>query len=155
MADQAHLRASDADREKVAERLRQAATEGRLTADELEDRLHNAFSARTYGELEPLVADLPGTAPARALQPAYAKTSGMAIASLALGVFWMWGLGSVIALCLGLMARREITRSEGRLTGRGLATAGIVLGALGLLGAAAMALFTIAHGFVHHEIYYR
>ncbi len=155
MPDQTQLRASDADRDQVAERLRHAATEGRLTADELEDRLHDAFSARTYGQLEPLVADLPGSAPATRLEPAHAKTSGMAIASLALGVFWMWGLGSVIALCLGLMARREIARSEGRLSGRGLATAGIVLGALGLLGAAAMALFTIAHGFVHHQYYYR
>jgi hypothetical protein len=41
------LRASDADREAVAERLRQAAIEGRLDADELEQRLHVAFRART------------------------------------------------------------------------------------------------------------
>lgn len=53
------LRVSDADRERVAERLRVAAGEGRLTLEELEQRLEAAYRTRTYGELEPLVADLP------------------------------------------------------------------------------------------------
>jgi hypothetical protein len=61
MTRRALLRASDADREQVAERLRRAATEGRLHDDELEERLGAAFSARTYGELDTLVADLPPT----------------------------------------------------------------------------------------------
>jgi hypothetical protein len=60
MARRATLRASDADREQVAERLRHATAEGRLTADELEERLEGVFAARTYGELDALVADLPG-----------------------------------------------------------------------------------------------
>jgi DUF1707 SHOCT-like domain len=59
MTRRATLRASDADRELIAERLRQAATEGRLFADELEERLGAALSARTYGELDAVVADLP------------------------------------------------------------------------------------------------
>ncbi len=59
MTRRATLRASDADRDLVAERLRQAATEGRLSADELDERLGAALSARTYGELDGLVADLP------------------------------------------------------------------------------------------------
>jgi DUF1707 SHOCT-like domain len=53
------LRASDADREHVVERLREAAAEGRLLAEELEHRLGAALSARTYGELDAVVADLP------------------------------------------------------------------------------------------------
>ncbi len=53
------LRASDAERERVAERLRDAAAEGRLTPDELEERLGRALSAQTRGQLEPTVADLP------------------------------------------------------------------------------------------------
>ena len=65
MARRATLRASDADREQVAERLRHAAGEGRILAEELEERLETVFSARTYGELDPVVADLPGTTPAR------------------------------------------------------------------------------------------
>ena len=60
MARHAALRASDADRDAVAERLRVAAVEGRLDADELEQRLHVALRARTYGQLEQLLDDLPG-----------------------------------------------------------------------------------------------
>jgi hypothetical protein len=59
MARRATLRASDADREHVAERLRNATAEGRLLAHELEERLGAVFSARTYGELDAVVADLP------------------------------------------------------------------------------------------------
>ena len=60
MARHSTLRASDADRDAVTERLRQAAVEGRLEAWELEDRLHTALRARTYGELEGVLRDLPG-----------------------------------------------------------------------------------------------
>lgn len=59
MARHSSLRASDADREAVAERLRAAAVEGRLEPDELEQRLHTALRARTYGELNQLLGDLP------------------------------------------------------------------------------------------------
>jgi hypothetical protein len=61
MSGRASLRASDADREQVADRLRHAATEGRLLPDELDERLGAAFAARTYGELDVLLADLPST----------------------------------------------------------------------------------------------
>ena len=61
MASRSSLRASDADREAVAERLRLAAVEGRLEPDELEERLHVALRARTYGDLRRLLADLPAT----------------------------------------------------------------------------------------------
>lgn len=57
------MRASDADREYIAERLRNAAAEGRLTAAELEHRLGAAFAARTYGQLDAAVADLPRERP--------------------------------------------------------------------------------------------
>src|SRR5947209_2169829 len=56
----ARLRASEADRNLVAERLYEATVDGRLLTEELDHRLGVALSARTYGELEPLVADLPG-----------------------------------------------------------------------------------------------
>jgi hypothetical protein len=52
-------RAADADREVVAERLRIAATEGRIELWELDDRLGQAYRAKTYGDLQTLVADLP------------------------------------------------------------------------------------------------
>jgi hypothetical protein len=60
MARYSSLRASDADRDAAAERLRHAAVEGRLEPDELEERLHAALRARTYGELHGLLTDLPG-----------------------------------------------------------------------------------------------
>jgi hypothetical protein len=59
MSRHSSLRASDADRDAIAERLHRAAVEGRLEPDELEQRLHAALRARTYGELGRLVADLP------------------------------------------------------------------------------------------------
>jgi hypothetical protein len=59
------LRASDADRDAVVERLRDAAGEGRLDSDELEQRVGRALRARTYGDLAELLADLPGDGRAR------------------------------------------------------------------------------------------
>nr|WP_317620511.1 DUF1707 domain-containing protein [Streptomyces sp. CBMA156] len=53
------LRASHADRDRVAEQLRVAAGDGRLTAEELDERLEAALSARTLGELSGLTTDLP------------------------------------------------------------------------------------------------
>jgi hypothetical protein len=53
------LRASDADRERVAEVLRDALAEGRLDMEEFEERLEATYKARTYGELTPITRDLP------------------------------------------------------------------------------------------------
>ena len=55
----AAARAADADRETVAERLRIAAGDGRIDLAELDDRLTRAYTAKTYGQLQALVADLP------------------------------------------------------------------------------------------------
>jgi hypothetical protein len=57
------LRASHEDRDRVVELLRVSAGDGRLTADELDERLELAMTARTYGELAKLVADLPVDGP--------------------------------------------------------------------------------------------
>ena len=65
------LRASHDDRDRVVEMLRVFAGDGRLTAEELDERLEQAMTARTYGELARLVADLPaaGTAVSPATAP--------------------------------------------------------------------------------------
>jgi len=60
--DHRELRAADADRERVAAVLREAAAEGRLDLGELDERLGQVYAAKTYGELEPLVRDLPAAA---------------------------------------------------------------------------------------------
>lgn len=76
--DPGELRASDADREQVAERLRVALDEGRLNLHEYDDRLREAFSAKTYAELSPLLADLPGVTPVSAGQVVPAQPDGNA-----------------------------------------------------------------------------
>jgi hypothetical protein len=61
------LRASDSDREQVVTELREHGAAGRLDVEELEQRIGSAYTARTHGELQTLVADLPRrrVAPAR------------------------------------------------------------------------------------------
>ncbi|MER7013120.1 DUF1707 domain-containing protein [Saccharopolyspora sp. NPDC000359] len=62
-ADSGSMRASDGDREAVAQRLRAALDEGRLSLPEYDERLQQAYAATTYGELQPLTADLPEPTP--------------------------------------------------------------------------------------------
>jgi len=57
------MRASDADREALTARLRDHYAEGRLTQDELDERVSAALSAKTFGDLRSLTTDLPGPAP--------------------------------------------------------------------------------------------
>ncbi|TDC14220.1 DUF1707 SHOCT-like domain-containing protein, partial [Kribbella albertanoniae] len=67
-------RVSDLEREQVADVLRDAAGEGRLSYTELEERLETVYASKTYGELVPLTADLPNGLqhPAAPQPPQYA-----------------------------------------------------------------------------------
>ncbi|GAA2620077.1 DUF1707 SHOCT-like domain-containing protein [Paractinoplanes durhamensis] len=58
-ADVETLRAADADRQKVADQLKAALDEGRLSLHEYDDRVRDAYGAKTYQELLVLVSDLP------------------------------------------------------------------------------------------------
>jgi hypothetical protein len=144
---QTGLRASDADRESTAERLRVAALEGRLDASELDERMSAAYAARYCSELARLTADVTPPAPPPALpgRPTFVRasppTNGLAIASLIAGVFWMWWIGSVVAVVLGHVALKQIARSGQ--SGRGLAVAGLALGYFGLAVQLVIALATI------------
>ncbi len=64
------LRASDADRDRVADILREALAEGRLDSAEHSERLDRLYAAKTLGQLEPLVRDLPAGRPGGAPGPA-------------------------------------------------------------------------------------
>jgi hypothetical protein len=64
--------------------------------------------------------------------PPAAKTNGMAIAAMVLGILWLYGIGSILALVFGYMAKTQIDASGGRESGRGMAVAGIVLGWVGI-----------------------
>jgi hypothetical protein len=60
------------------------------------------------------------------------KTNGFAIASLVLGIVWIYWIGSILALVFGYMAKSQIDASNGTQSGRGMAIAGIVLGWVGV-----------------------
>ncbi|MGH9414410.1 MAG: DUF4190 domain-containing protein [Terriglobales bacterium] len=67
-------------------------------------------------------------------------TNGFAIASLILGILWLYWLGSILAIVFGHVALVQIKRAGDNSTGRGMAIAGLVLGYLGV----AIAILTIA-----------
>ena len=90
-ADPRQLRAADTDRDRAAELLRQAAAEGRITFDELDERVSQAYTAKTFADLAALTSDLPGpgvSAPAPAV-PRYrppAVPAGTHAPSLSLAI---------------------------------------------------------------------
>lgn len=65
-----------------------------------------------------------------------AKYSGLAIASLVLSIVWLGGIGAILAVIFAIIALRQIAASQGRLRGRGLSIAGLIVGIVGVLGAA-------------------
>ncbi len=83
----------------------------------------------------------PGTMPSATPPPQYpygygpgrpATTNGLAVASLVLGILWMFWVGSILAVIFGYVGKGQIDRSGGTQSGRGLAVAGIVLGWVGV-----------------------
>jgi hypothetical protein len=129
------VRAADADRARVAERLRCAHGEGRLDLEEFDERVTAAWAARTYGDLDALTADLPPPAPAPPARvvhppvvhppvpdrPAVAAWAGASVLNLVIwGVlavstaqwiypWWIWVAGpwGVLLLAQWLDARRN------------------------------------------------
>ncbi|WP_420330327.1 DUF1707 SHOCT-like domain-containing protein [Micromonospora endolithica] len=88
MDGRGEMRAADADRQAVADRLRVAVDEGRLDLHEYDERLQRAYAARTYADLTDLVADLPAPAAgptwgAERPAPAGAEASALAVAGAA------------------------------------------------------------------------
>jgi hypothetical protein len=75
--------------------------------------------------------------------PPMPKTSGRAIASLVLGIVWMYGITSVLAIIFALLAKRDIREANGWVTGGGMATAGLVLGIVGVVGIVVVILLAV------------
>ena len=75
--------------------------------------------------------------------PATPKTSGKAIASLVLGLVWVYGITSILAIIFGALAKKDIRESNGWVTGGGMATAGLVLGIIGIVGMIVFIVFFI------------
>src|SRR5690242_4361064 len=61
-----------------------------------------------------------------------AETNGLAIASMFVGIIWLFGLGSIVAIVLGYVGLKQIDASGGHQGGRAIAIAGIVIGIVGL-----------------------
>jgi hypothetical protein len=122
------IRASDADRERVVEILRQHTAEGRITPDEFEERMTAAYAAKTVGALAELTTDLPVDLAAHARRqaeiarqaartglPKKARQDIAGLASLAVvlttvwvitgaGYFWpIWPLGIIAAITVARM----------------------------------------------------
>ena len=74
-----NLRASDQDRDRTAEIVRQAATEGRLDLEEMDQRLEQVFAAKTYGELVRVTADLPNAKSEESVAASGRASSGPAV----------------------------------------------------------------------------
>lgn len=101
------LRAADADRHQIAEQLKSALDEGRLTLGEYDDRVREAYAARTYGELLHLVADLPkpglSAAEVNARRTAELKRQGRRL-PMALMVLWtIWGAVTAVNLVVWVL----------------------------------------------------
>lgn len=94
------LRAADADREAIAEGLRRSHAEGRLDTTELQQRLERCFEAKTLGELDELVADLPREG---AEDPPPRPRLGP----------WRWRLAPLIPILIALIAICAITGHHG------------------------------------------
>ena len=90
-SDRSQLRISDDDRHRVADVLRQAAGEGRIDFEELDQRLEAAYAAKTYADLVPITSDLPAQQgqqpkapvlrPPGAVVPAVSYTNSVAVMS--------------------------------------------------------------------------
>ena len=116
------LRASDAEREQVVGELHHHAAAGRLTIEELEERIEQAYAARTLGELRAVTHDLPAPVPAkisrahlkrakRIRRLRYQAASAAATEGVCVAVWAATGAGSfwpgwvALALGLGLVGR--------------------------------------------------
>lgn len=107
------MRVSDADRERVADRLRRAHAEGRLDLLEYDERLASAYAARTEADLAPLTADLPAEPPS-APDPAPVPRPSRAVRGYALALrieFAAWlfagllnlGIWAIVSIAGGSM----------------------------------------------------
>jgi len=130
------MRATDADRDKVHVVLQSAYADGRLTWDEFDVRSSKLVVAKTYDELSALTRDLRTPVPYRAaVAPVTPRppTNQLAGVSLAFGVgqVFLWGIGSIVAIVCGHVARSQIRRTGE--AGDGMALAGMILGYLGIV----------------------
>ncbi|XVU26202.1 DUF1707 SHOCT-like domain-containing protein [Actinoplanes sp. CA-054009] len=103
------MRAADADRHKVAEQLKAALDEGRLSLDEYDDRVRSAYSSKTYQELLLLLTDLPrpglSATEVRARREAEQRREARRLPTAMLVLWTIWAaLATVNLVVFGLVA---------------------------------------------------
>jgi hypothetical protein len=110
-------------RDHLQEGLRQTPTSDEAAVRNLLERL---------GPPEEIASAATDPTPSGQLTAPYPETNGSAVVSVLLGALWLGGIGSMLALVFGYRARRQIKKSRGSQKGSGLATAGIILGWIGV-----------------------
>ena len=117
------LRAADSDREAVADILRDHHVAGRIDSDELQERIDRCYAAKSYADLDAVIADLPHEQPQPSrvrgvwLWPRFAFLPLVLIAIVALShghLFWL-----AIPLAFFFFARPMLWRTSGRSSGWG------------------------------------
>lgn len=114
------MRAGDSDRQAVADRLKAALDEGRLDLGEYDERLQKTYAAKTYGDLNGLLDDLPGTAPVQHSQvapyhaAAPAAPGEPAAQRSSHPLAWVGPYGGVVLVCVIIWAFSSM--SAGHLT---------------------------------------
>ncbi len=112
------LRASDAERDVAGEELRRHHADGRIDTDELQERIHRCYSAKTRGELDQLLADLPREPDAGERSPADQSRRWWLVAAVSLLTLFLaagsghnhQGLGIVPLLVVAFVACRIVRR---------------------------------------------
>lgn len=92
------------------------------------------MSDRSQGEGWWLASDGKWYPPQPPTAPVAQTTNGLAIASMVLGILWLFWIGSILAIVFGHVSLGQIKRSNGTQGGRGMAIAGLVLGYLSTAG---------------------
>lgn len=117
MTTQTRIRASDAEREKIATRIQQASAEGRLTLAETEQRLGDVYAATYVDELAGFVADLPTepVRPQRIPPPLRVHAAVVAVFAVLLVLAWtasgvpfFWPIVPLFWLTLSLVAHAGV-----------------------------------------------
>ncbi|OJF09518.1 DUF1707 SHOCT-like domain-containing protein [Couchioplanes caeruleus] len=133
------MRAGDADRQVVAERLKTALDEGRLDLHEYDERLQAVYAAKTFGELNGLTADLPGTIPAQRAQPVPLSplsvpmpSSEPARTAKPDGAPWVASYSGVVLVCVMVWALSSLSSGDWNYFWPGWMLIPLIFGLIGL-----------------------